>query len=319
MISFIFKKIGLGLITLWAIATITFFLLHALPGDPFVSEKKIPPLVKARLMEKYNMDKPLVVQYGIYIKDVFLHGDLGLSMKIRGRTVNSMIVNNFPKSFALGLVSIIVSLLVGLPLGIIAGLYRAKILDSVSMIIAVIGISVPNFICGGILQWLVLYIKAKTGVSILPIAGWGTASHMIMPSFALAIFSIAVIARMMRASMIEVLAQDYIRTARAKGLNDFQVIVKHGIRNAIMPVITYIGPLFAAVITGSFVVETVFAIPGLGRYFSQCILDRDYTVTLGVVIFYAALLILMMIVVDFAYGLVDPRIRVGRKRGAKSE
>jgi ABC-type dipeptide/oligopeptide/nickel transport system permease component len=262
------------------------------------------------------LDEPVVVQYGYYLKDLFLHADLGISMKIRGRKVNQMISSNFPKSMTLGLIAVVVALGVGLPLGIIAGLNRGKTLDSVSMIIAVLGISVPSFIVGGTLQWLVLAIKAKTGVSILPIAGWGTWQHVLMPSFALAIFPIAVIARMMRASMIEVLAQDYIRTARSKGISNFKVTLKHGIRNAIMPVITYIGPLFAAITTGSFVIETVFAIPGLGRYFSQSILDRDYTVTLGVVVFYASMLIVMMILVDLAYGLVDPRIRVGRKRGA---
>jgi len=315
MLKFIFKKITMGILTLWAIATLTFFLLHSLPGDPFASEKKIPPVIKARLMEKYNLDKPLVYQYGLYIKDLFLHQDLGISMKVRGRSVNDMIKSNFPRSFILGLTSIIIAIIVGIPLGIIAGLHRGKFLDSLSMIVAVLGISVPSFIFGGILQWIVLFIKFKTDVSILPIAGWGTFPHIIMPSIALSIFSIAVIARMMRASMIEVLAQDYIRTARAKGLNNFQIIVKHGIRNAIMPVITYLGPLFAAVTTGSFVIETVFSIPGLGRYFSQSILDNDYTVTLGVVVFYACLLIAMMILVDLAYGLIDPRIR----RGAKNE
>lgn len=317
MFGYLMKKLGLGLLTLWVIASITFFLLHSLPGDPFASEKKIPPVVKKALMEKYHLDKPLMVQYGYYLKNVFIHRDLGVSMKVRGRRVNKMIANNFPKSMTLGAVAITFALAVGIPLGIIAGMNRGKALDSASMLIAVVGVSVPSFIVGGTLQWMVLSIKAKTGVSILPIAGWGTWQHIIMPSFALAIMPIAVIARMMRASMIEVLAQDYIRTARAKGISNFQITLKHSVRNAIMPVVTYIGPLFAAITTGSFVIETVFAVPGLGRYFSQSILDRDYTVTLGVVVFYSVLLITMMIVVDIAYGLIDPRIRVGRKRGAK--
>ncbi len=317
MFGYLMKKLGLGLLTLWVIASITFFLLHSLPGDPFASEKKIPAVVKKALMEKYHLDKPLMVQYGYYLKNVFIHRDLGVSMKVRGRRVNKMIANNFPKSMTLGVVAITFALAVGIPLGIIAGMNRGKPLDSASMLIAVVGVSVPSFIVGGTLQWMILVIKAKTGVSILPIAGWGTWQHLIMPSFALAIMPIAVIARMMRASMIEVLAQDYIRTARAKGISNLQITLKHSVRNAIMPVITYIGPLFAAITTGSFVIETVFAIPGLGRYFSQSILDRDYTVTLGVVVFYSVLLITMMIVVDIAYGLIDPRIRVGRKRGAK--
>ncbi len=317
MLGYLMKKLGLGLLTLWVIASITFFLLHSLPGDPFASEKKIPPVVKKALMEKYHLDKPIMVQYGYYLKNVFVHRDLGVSMKVRGRKVNKMIANNFPKSMTLGIVAVTFALAVGIPLGIIAGMNRGKALDSGSMLIAVVGVSIPSFIVGGILQWMVLAITKKTGVSILPIAGWGTWKHIIMPSFALAIMPIAVIARMMRASMIEVLAQDYIRTARAKGISNLQITLKHSVRNAIMPVITYIGPLFAAITTGSFVIETVFAVPGLGRYFSQSILDRDYTVTLGVVVFYSVLLITMMIMVDIAYGLIDPRIRVGRKRGAK--
>jgi len=316
MFKFIIRKLAIALTTLWVIASATFFLMHAIPGDPFACEKKVPPLVKAKLMEKYQLDEPLLVQYGNYLGNVFLKGDLGISMKIRGRSVNKMIINNFPKSFILGVFAMIVALAVGLPLGIYAALNRGKFKDSLSMFVAILGISIPSFIVAGTLQWIVILIKQSTGVSILPVAGWGEFRHVILPTLALSASPIAVIARMMRASMIEVLGLDYVRTARAKGVAYYTIIIKHCVRNAILPVITYLGPLFAAITTGSFVVETIFSIPGLGKYFSTSIIDKDYTVTLGVTIFYALILIIAMFVVDLAYGLVDPRIRDGKKRGA---
>ncbi len=316
MFKFILKKLSLALATLWVIATVTFFLMHAIPGDPFASEKKVPPLVKAKLMEKYQLDKPLIVQYGNYIQNVFLKGDLGISMKIRGRKVNKMIANNFPKSFTLGIIAMAVSLAVGLPLGTYAALHRGKAKDSLAMFVAIIGISIPSFIVAGTLQWIVVIIKQQTGNSILPITGWGEPKHLVLPVIALSASPIAVIARMMRASMIEVLGMDYVRTARAKGVSYMAIVMKHNVRNAILPVITYLGPLFAAITTGSFVVESIFSIPGLGKYFSTSIIDKDYTVTLGVTVFYAALLILSILIVDVLYGLVDPRIRDGKKRSA---
>ncbi len=311
MLKYIFKKLIYGLLTLWIIASITFFLMHMLPGDPFASEKKIPPKVKEKLLEKYHLDKPLMVQYGYYMKDL-AKGDLGLSMKIRGRSVNSMIKTHFPKSLVLGVFAILIAFVVGVSIGIVAGLNRGKKLDSASMLLAIVGVSVPSFILGGILQWGILFLKKITGESMLPIAGYGEFRHLVMPSIALSLMPLAIIARMMRASMIEVLSQDYIRMAKAKGLPQFKIISRHCIRNAIMPVVTYLGPLIAAITTGSFVIEKVFAIPGLGRYFVQSISDRDYTVTLGIVVFYSFLLIFMMLVVDILYGVLDPRIRIGK-------
>ncbi len=316
MLRYICKKLIYGFLTLWIIASITFFLMHMLPGDPFVSEKKIPPKVKEKLLEKYHLDKPLMVQYRYYMSSL-AKGDLGLSMKVRGRSVNKMIKTHFPKSLILGLLATIIAFVVGVSIGIVAGLYRGKKLDSASMLLAIVGVSVPSFILGGILQWLVLFLKKLTGDSILPIAGYGEFKHLIMPSIALALMPLAIIARMMRASMIEVLSQDYIRTAKAKGLSPFKIIVKHCMRNAILPVVTYLGPLLAAITTGSFVIEKVFAIPGLGRYFVQSISDRDYTLTLGIVVFYAFLLIVMILLVDLMYGLIDPRIRVVKGKGEK--
>ena len=316
MLKYILKKLTYGLLTLWIIASITFFLMHMLPGDPFASEKKIPPKVKAKLLSKYHLDKPLIVQYAYYMKDL-AKGDLGLSMKIRGRKVNKMIKTHFPKSLVLGVFATMIAFVVGVSIGTVAGLHRGKKLDSAAMLLAIIGVSVPSFILGGILQWIILLLKKFTGDSILPIAGYGEFRHLILPSIALALMPLAIIARMMRASVIEVLSQDYIRTAKAKGLSPFKIIVKHCIRNAILPVVTYLGPLLAAITTGSFVIEKVFAVPGLGRYFVQSISDRDYTVTLGIVVFYAFLLIVMMLVVDLMYGFIDPRIRVVKGKGDK--
>ncbi len=316
MLKYILKKLTYGLLTLWIIASITFFLMHMLPGDPFASEKKIPSKVKEKLLEKYHLDKPLMVQYGYYMKDL-AKGDLGLSMKIRGRRVNEMIKSHFPKSLVLGLFAILIAFVIGVSIGIVAGLNRGKKLDSASMLLAIIGVSVPSFILGGVLQWGVLLIKKITGESILPIAGYGELRHLVMPSIALSLMPLAIIARMMRASMIEVLSQDYIRMAKAKGLPQVKIISRHCIRNAIMPVVTYLGPLIAAITTGSFVIEKVFAIPGLGRYFVQSISDRDYTVTLGIVVFYSFLLIVMMLTVDILYGILDPRIRISKGKGGE--
>lgn len=315
MIRQIINKLMLGVLTLWVIATLTFFLIHSLPGDPFASEHKIPAKIKIKLQEKYHLDKPLVVQYGYYLKDLTLHGDLGLSMKVRGRKVNSIITSHFPKSLVLGLIATVIAFIFGSILGTIAGLLRGKYGDTVAMLVAIIGVSVPSFILAGMFQWIVMSLSEKLGHSILPIAGYGGIDHLILPSVALSLMPLAVIARMMRASVIEVLAQDYIRTARAKGISNFQVVINHVIRNAIMPVITYLGPLFASITTGSFVIESVFAIPGLGKYFVESIQNRDYTVVIGVVLFYAALLIVMIIIVNLMYGFIDPRIRRGK--GAK--
>lgn len=311
MIKDIISKLGFGLITLWVIVSLTFFLMHSLPGDPFAQEHKIPAKIKARMEAKYHLNEPMIVQYGYYMAAV-AKGDLGISMKIRGRKVNKIISSHFPKSLVLGLIAIGIAFVFGTALGIIAGFFRGKYGDNMAMIIAIIGVSVPSFILAGSFQWVVMTISNQVGYSILPIAGYGGFDHLILPSIALSLMPLAVIARMMRASVIEVLAQDYIRTARAKGISNFNIIVKHVIRNAIMPVITYLGPLFAGITTGSFVIESVFAIPGLGKYFIESIQNRDYTIVIGVVAFYAALLIVMIMLVNLVYGFIDPRIRRGK-------
>ena len=316
MLKFIFKRVFTGLITLFLVITITFFLLHRLPGDPFESEKAIPPQVKANLMVKYGIDKPLGVQYVNYLKNV-AKGDLGISMKEKGRTVNSVIKNSFPISADLGIRAVIFGLVFGIPLGIIAALNRGKKLDYTSMIIAVIGISVPSFVIAGVLQLYavdihkaILIDRLHLPLGKILLTGWDSPAKKILPVIALGFFSVAEVARLMRSKMIEIMDQDYIKLAIAKGVKPINIILKHALRNAMLPIITVISPSIAAILTGSFVIETMFSIGGLGKYYIGSIIDRDYTMVLGVTVFYSAFLILMMIVMDVLYALVDPKIKL---------
>ena len=316
MLKFIFKRVFTGLITLFLVITITFFLLHRLPGDPFESEKAIPPQVKANLMVKYGMDKPLGTQYINYLKNV-AKGDLGISMKEKGRTVNSVIKNSFPISADLGIRAVIFGLVFGIPLGILAALNRGKKLDYTSMIIAVIGISVPSFVIAGVLQLYavdihkaILIDRLHLPLGKILLTGWDSPAKKILPVIALGFFSVAEVARLMRSKMIEIMDQDYIKLAIAKGVKPINIILKHALRNAMLPIITVISPSIAAILTGSFVIETMFSIGGLGKYYIGSIIDRDYTMVLGVTVFYSAFLILMMIVMDVLYALVDPKIKL---------
>jgi oligopeptide transport system permease protein len=313
MISFILKRILFGVGTLWVIVTITFFLLHSLPGDPFMSEKAVAPEVRQSLMEMYNLDKPLPVQYVYYLKQILVL-DLGISMKMRGRTVNDIIVDHFPYSLDLGLRALLFAVVGGIFLGTLAGINRGRKLDTFAMITAIVGVSVPSFIMGGILQWITLGINKIIGFPLLPVAEYTSFINTILPTIALGLFPLAVIARMMRASVIEVMSQDYIKTAKAKGVAQRNIILKHCLRNAVMPVVTYLGPFTAAVTTGTFVIEMIFMIPGLGRFYVESIQVSDYTVVLGITVFYSAFLIFIVVCVDIAYGLIDPRVRLaGRK------
>ena len=317
VLKFLIKRILMGFVTLWLVITITFFLLHLLPGDPFQSEKAIPPKIKENLMAKYHLDKPLGVQYVEYLKSIS-KGDLGMSMKVRGRTVNDVIVDSFPVSADLGARAIIFALVVGIPLGIIAALKRGKYQDKISMVIAIIGISVPSFVLAGLMQKYavdfhngILIDKLNLPLFRILLSGWDDPSKKILPVIALGLYTVALIARLLRDKMIEVMGQDYIRLAIAKGVKP-KDIVKHALRNAILPIITIIGTTIAALLTGSFVIEQIFTIPGLGKYFVQSINDRDYTMVLGVTVFYAIFLIIMMIIMDIVYALVDPKIKLGK-------
>ena len=319
ILKFLVKRIAMGLVTLWLVITITFFLIHMLPGDPFQSEKAIPPKVKENLMAKYHLDRPLGEQYVEYLKNI-AKGDLGSSMKVRGRTVNDVINQSFLTSADLGARSIIFALVLGIPLGIIAALKRGKDQDRRAMIVAIIGISVPSFVLAGLMQKY--FVDIHNGFLIdngfLPeffrirLSGWDSPEKKILPVVALGLYTVALIARLLRDKMIEVMGQDYIRLAVAKGVKPKNIVFKHALRNAILPIITIMGPTIAAVLTGSFVIEKMFSIPGLGKYFVDSINDRDYTMVLGVTVFYAIFLIIMMILVDIIYVLVDPKIKLGK-------
>ena len=318
LLRFLLTRIVSGFITLWLVITITFFLLHMLPGDPFQSEKAVPPKIKENLMAKYHLDKPLHVQYFYYLKDVS-KGNLGLSMKNLGRSVNDVIIQSFPVSADVGSRAVLFSLIVGIPIGIIAALRRGKASDSGVMMIAVIGISVPSFVLAGLLQRFFIEIYNKIWIDSwhLPfmrirIAGWDDPANRILPVIALGMYTVAVIARLMRNKMIEVMGQDYIKLAIAKGVSQRTVIFKHAFRNAVLPIVTLMGPTIAAVLTGSFVIENMFSIPGLGKYYIDSIYQRDYTMVLGITVFYAAFLIFMIIIVDLLYVLIDPRIKLGK-------
>ncbi|NLM05488.1 MAG: ABC transporter permease [Tissierellia bacterium] len=303
MSKFILKRLALSFLTVFCVITVTFFLMHAIPGDPFRKEGKMPEVVYQNLRRKYGLDKPKSEQYVIYLQNI-LKGDFGDSMKRESETVNQMINRGFPVSMRLGLQALFVAIIFGSVLGILAALYQNKFPDYLSMIIALIGISVPSFIMG---QLLLQFIARNTG---LPIGGWGEFKHTILPSLALALMPLAQIARLMRSSMLEVLGQDYIKTARSKGIGKSAVIIKHAVRNAILPIVSVLGTMVSNLVAGSFVIEKIFGIPGLGKFFVESITNRDYTLIMGTTIFYSIVLVTMLLLVDLAYVLVDPRIKI---------
>ena len=304
MLKYILKRILLAIVTIWAVATLTFFLMNMGPGGPFLSEKAISPQATAALEAKYGLDKPLWQQYLTYMAGAS-HGDFGDGLKQRGRTVMDIITMKFPVSARVGGVSVLVALLLGVPLGCIAALKRGKFLDNLISVVSTCGIAVPSFV----ICTLLLYFFGVR-LQILPTMGLTSWKHYVMPVMALAFYPTAYIMRLMRSSMLDVLGQDYMRTAKAKGLAGGKILFKHALRNAILPVITYVGPLLAYTVTGSFVVEKIFTIPGLGGEFISAINGRDYTLIMGTTIFLATLIILMNVVVDIVYKIVDPRIKL---------
>lgn len=304
MLKYILKRILLAIVTIWAVATLTFFLMNMVPGGPFLSEKAISPQATAALEAKYGLDKPLWQQYLTYMAGAS-HGDFGDSLKQRGRAVMDIITMKFPVSARVGGVSVLVALLLGVPLGCIAALKRGKFLDNLISVVSTCGIAVPSFV----ICTLLLYFFGVR-LQILPTMGLTSWKHYVMPVMALAFYPTAYIMRLMRSSMLDVLGQDYMRTAKAKGLAGGKILFKHALRNAILPVITYVGPLLAYTVTGSFVVEKIFTIPGLGGEFISAINGRDYTLIMGTTIFLATLIILMNVVVDIVYKIVDPRIKL---------
>jgi oligopeptide transport system permease protein len=304
MTKYVIKRVLMALVTIWAVATLTFFLMNMVPGGPFLSEKAISPQAQAALNEKYGLDKPLIQQYVTYITDA-AHGDFGDSLKQRGRTVMSIIVMKFPVSARVGGIAIIVALMVGIPLGCLAAMNRGKFVDNFISVIATGGIAVPSFVVCTIMMYFL-----GVRLNLFPTFGLTSWKHYVMPVISLALYPTAYIMRLMRSSMLDVLGQDYMRTARAKGVNPFKSVSKHALRNAILPVITYVGPLTAYTLVGSFIVEKIFTIPGLGSEFIGCITSRDYTLIMGTTIFLATIMVIMNVIVDIVYKLVDPRIKL---------
>lgn len=309
MLKYAVRRIVYMIITLWVIVTATFFLMKLLPGNPFANASaKLPPEALQIIIEQYGLDKPEWQQYLKYMGNI-VQGDFGVSYQYPTRHVAEVIRGSFKASLELGLESLFIAILVGLALGTIAALKHNKAGDYSAMFVALVGISIPSFVVGPLLS---LYIGVK--LHWLPPGLWDGPQHRIMPAIALSFGTIAILARMMRASMLEVSSMDYIKTAKSKGLSSRTVVRNHMIRNAILPVVTILGPISVNVITGTLVVERIFAVPGLGAQFVESIYSNDYTMITGLTIFYASILVVVMFLTDIAYGLIDPRIRVAGRR-----
>ncbi len=309
MLKYILKRVLSGVVTVWFIATATFMAMHAVPGDPLSSEKEVSPEIRKNLEKKYGLDKPVTTQYFIYLGNM-LKGDFGISFTQQNRMVNDIIREHFPVSAILGVLAILFAALGGVLWGALTALYRNKLPDIVIMFLVILGVSVPGFVFAALAQITIVLTNKATGTSIFPVAGWGTIMHMWVPAFVLGIGTMAFLTRLMRSSMLEVVNSDFIRTAKSKGLSPLRIFFVHQLRNAVLPVVTILGPAIAAITTGGFVVELVFAIPGLGRYFVEAIQQLDYTVIMGTTVFYGAFLVLMVTLVDIVYAYVDPRIRL---------
>ncbi len=297
------------MVTIWFIATATFMGMHAVPGDPLMSAKKVSPEIRKNLAIKYGLDKPVLSQYFIYLGNM-LRGDFGISFTQKNRMVNDIIREHFPVSAILGVLAILFAAAGGILWGALTALYRNKLPDIVIMFLVIFGVSVPGFVFAAMAQIVIVTINKLSGTSILPVAGWGGIMHMLVPAIVLGLGTMAYLVRLMRSSMLEVVNSDYIRTAKSKGLSATRIFFVHQLRNAVLPVITILGPAIAAITTGGFVVELVFAIPGLGRYFVEAVQQLDYTVIMGTTVFYGAFLVVMVTVVDIVYAYVDPRIRL---------
>ena len=307
---YIIKRLFISVVTIFVLAAIVFFLIRLLPGDPFLNEK-VPAEIQERMREYYGLNEPVPVQFFIYMKNI-ARGDMGYSLRYKNRSVNEILFEAFPYSADLGIRAVLFALITGVFLGIVAALNKGKKWDNISMVIAIIGVSVPSFIIGSLLQYF-LAVKLK----ILPVAQYTSFSHTVMPTFALGLGTLAVLARLMRTSMIEVVSMDFIKNARAKGLSEIQITWKHQVRNAILPVVTILGTTVAALLTGTFVIENIFAIPGLGKHYVLGIQNLDYSMVSGLTLFFGTFLVATQFIVDILYGFIDPRIRIAGKGGKK--
>jgi len=296
------------LLALFVIVTATFFLLRLAPGNPFASERNFPPQIEEKLNETYGLNNPWYIQYKDYLIDAATF-DFGESMKYKARSTNDMIAEGFPVSLTLGIEAMLLAIGFGVLIGVVAALYHNKFPDYLATTFAVLGISVPSFILAGLMQYFLAY-----KLQLFPISGWKGFSYSILPALAIAFSHMGFIAKLTRSSMLEQNNSDYVKMARAKGLGKWTVVFRHTLRNALLPVVTYLGPLTAGVVTGSFIVEQIFAVPGLGKHFVQSITNRDYTVVMGTTVFYAIILLFAVFIVDILYSVIDPRIKL---KGAK--
>ena len=309
MMWFIGKRLVQGLITVWFIATATFFAMHNVPGDPLLNDRATTAIIRANLEAKYGLDKPVTTQYFIYLNNI-AHGDFGFSFAQENREVNDIIREHFPVSAILGILAVVIAAVGGILWGSLTALYRNRLPDYIIMFLVILGISVPSFVIAALSQLGIVTINSLLGRTFLPVAGWGTISHMLVPALVLGLTTMAYLTRLMRSSMLEIVNSDFVRTAKSKGVPPARIFARHQLRNAVLPVITVLGPSIAAITTGGFVVEIVFAIPGLGRFFVEAVQQLDYTVIMGTTVFYGAFLVFMVILVDVIYGFIDPRVRM---------
>ncbi|MDM5232164.1 ABC transporter permease [Lysinibacillus pakistanensis] len=308
MIKYILKRLMYILLALFVIVTATFFLLRLAPGNPFASERNFPPQIEEKLNETYGLNNPWYIQYKDYLIDAATF-NFGESMKYKARSTNDMIAEGFPVSLTLGIEAMLLAIGFGVLIGVVAALYHNRWPDYLATTFAVLGISVPSFILAGLMQYFLAY-----KLELFPISGWKGFSYSILPALAIAFSHMGFIAKLTRSSMLEQNNSDYVKMARAKGIGKWTVVFRHTLRNALLPVITYLGPLTAGVVTGSFIVEQIFAVPGLGKHFVQSITNRDYTVVMGTTVFYAIILLFAVFIVDILYSVIDPRIKL---KGAK--
>jgi ABC-type dipeptide/oligopeptide/nickel transport system permease component len=307
VLPYIVKRLIQGVITVWFIATATFVAMHAVPGDPLSGERVVNERIRVNLEARYGLDRPVLEQYAIYLGSM-LRGDFGISFTQQNRRVNDIIREHFPVSATLGILALAFAAFGGVLWGALTAIYRNRLPDVVIMFLVILGISVPSFVVAALSQLALVTVNSRLGISVLPVAGWGTIWHMLIPSMVLGLSTMAYLTRLMRSSMLEITSSDFIRTARAKGLPGGRIFLRHQLRNAILPVVTVLGPAIATITTGGFVVELVFAIPGLGRYFVQAVQQLDYTVIMGTTVFYGAFLVFMVIFVDVLYVFIDPRV-----------
>ena len=304
MLRFFFRRVLLGIPVLMTVATLTFLIMHLVPGGPFDGDKILPPEIIANIEAKYHLDEPIEIQYLLYMKQL-LQGDLGPSYKYIGRDVSDILLDTFPVSFTLGMCSVLVVLGLGLPAGVISAYWKNSLLDRSILLFAAMGISVPSFVLGAVSVWIFSHQW-----HVLPPALWEGPRYMILPAFALGSGFAGYIARLTRTTVLDVLGADYIRTARAKGLTEFNILLRHVLKNSLYPIVSVMGPLTAGLITGSFVIEFIFSIPGMGRFFITAVTNRDYPLIMGVTLVYAVLIVVANILVDMIYGWLDPRVSV---------